>query len=86
MNIGFPFHVPEDALEKCALGRLPDADCTPLDEHLLICSICQAHLEEIDEYVRVMQAALGAQFTTLPERHADAYTRGNTDKPSKGKG
>ena len=57
MNTGFPFHIPEDALERYALGRVPDEDCAPLDEHLLICPTCQAGLEEMDEYVKVMKAA-----------------------------
>jgi anti-sigma factor RsiW len=60
MNTFFPFHISGDALEKYALGRLPDADCDPLDEHLLICPTCQARLEEVDEYVKVMQAATAA--------------------------
>jgi anti-sigma factor RsiW len=60
MNASYPLHISEDALENYALGRLPEPDCAPLDEHLLICPPCQARLEQIDEYVRVMQAATAA--------------------------
>ena len=67
MNTGFPFHIPGDALENYALGRVPDADCAPLDEHLLICPICQAGLEEMDEYVKVMKAATAAISETTIE-------------------
>ena len=68
MNTGFPFHIPEDALEKYALGQLPDPDCTPLDEHLLICPTCQSRLEELDEYVKVMKAAAAAALSSTPSK------------------
>ncbi len=60
MNTGSIFHIPEDLLEEYALGKASDGDCSPLDEHLLICRTCQNRLAEIDEYVRVMKAAIAA--------------------------
>ena len=93
MNTGFTFHISEDELEKYALGRLPNADCEPLDEHLLICPICQSSLEAMDEYVIVMKAATAALKrdgrseqtpTTLQEHHVVSNTHGNTDGPNKG--
>lgn len=69
MNAGFISHIPEDLLEEYALGKVPDPNCTPVDEHLLICPACQNSLEEIDEYVRVMRGALVA-LPHLPSKRS----------------
>ena len=50
--------IPEDLLERYAMGRLSRPDCAPVHRHLLHCSSCQVHLQQIDEYVKVMKAAL----------------------------
>ena len=65
MNTGFIFHIPEELLEQFALGKVPEPHCAPLDEHLLICPACQNSLAEIDEYIRVMRAALAAPLPKL---------------------
>ena len=57
MNAGFNNHVSEEVLETYALGKLSEEDCAPLEEHLLLCCICQRRLEQTDEYLRVIQAA-----------------------------
>ena len=57
MNAGFNNHVSEEVLEIYALGKLSDDDCAPLEEHLLLCCICQRRLEQADEYLRVIKAA-----------------------------
>jgi len=64
MNTGSRSHIPEDVLERYALRRLADADRVPLDEHLLFCPACQVSLKGMDEYVKVMKAALAALQTT----------------------
>lgn len=43
--------------ENFALHKLSEAECVPLEEHLLICSACQDILAEIDEYIEVIKAA-----------------------------
>lgn len=60
MNAGFDLHVPEDALEAYAMRKLPGRDVAPLEEHLLICPVCQTRLDAVDEYVRVAKAAAAA--------------------------
>jgi len=60
MNTGFFSHISEDTLEKYALGRIPEVDFFPVEEHLLICLTCQIRLEEMDEYIKVMKAATSA--------------------------
>lgn len=51
-------HVAEDKLEAYALGKLSDDLSAPVEEHLLVCSLCQTRLEEADEFIRVMKAAV----------------------------
>jgi anti-sigma factor RsiW len=60
MNTNFCSHIPEDMLEKYALGSLSDAKFAPLDEHLLICPACQTNLQTVSEYIAVMKAATAA--------------------------
>jgi hypothetical protein len=60
MNTGDESHVTEDALEAYALRKLSLRDVAPLEEHLLICPVCQTRLDEVDEYVRAAKAAAAA--------------------------
>jgi hypothetical protein len=57
MNAGFNNHVSEEVLETYAMGKFSEEDCAPLEEHLLLCCLCQRRLEQTDEYLRVIQAA-----------------------------
>jgi hypothetical protein len=58
MNTGFLIHVSDDTLERYALQRIPEMDLAEVKEHLLSCLPCQIRLEEMDEYIKVMQAAI----------------------------
>jgi len=40
------------------LQRIPEMDLAGVREHLLSCLPCQIRLEEMDEYIKVMQAAI----------------------------
>jgi anti-sigma factor RsiW len=53
-------HICEDDLECYALGRLPEAQQAPLEEHLLVCADCRDRLDEWNDYTRAMRAALSA--------------------------
>jgi hypothetical protein len=44
-------HISEDLLEQYAMGTLSDAEQTPLEEHLLICSFCQDRLQLEDDFI-----------------------------------
>lgn len=57
MNVSFNEHISEDALEAYSMGRLSDEESAPLEEHLLLCAVCCARLEQTDEFVRVTKAA-----------------------------
>lgn len=67
MNTWSIFHIPEDLLEKYAMGRLSRSDHSRLHRHLRLCSSCQVHLKQIVEYVRVMKAATAALRMTRLE-------------------
>jgi anti-sigma factor RsiW len=68
MNASFDAHVPEDALEAYAMGKLPEQACAPMEEHLLICPVCRTQLEAMDDYVCVVRAAFSAlsNLRTMP--------------------
>jgi hypothetical protein len=60
MNAGFDRHsphFPQEVWEAYALGMQSEEDCTPLEEHLLLCRACQDLLANADEYIRVVKAA-----------------------------
>jgi hypothetical protein len=57
--------ISDDLLEMYALGRLPEPAEAPLEEHLLICPACQIRLEQMDDYIRVVQAAAADLQNTL---------------------
>jgi hypothetical protein len=63
MNASFDRHFSEEILEEYALGMQSEEDCTPLEEHLLICPACQDLLAEADEYIGIVKAATGAAGT-----------------------
>jgi hypothetical protein len=56
-------HGTDDQLEQYALGRMPDSDLLPLEEHLIICTVCQERLSEVESFIVGMREALG----TAPE-------------------
>ena len=50
-------HIDVEDLEKYSLGTSSPADCTRIEEHLLICEGCQDRLRETDDYVLSVQKA-----------------------------
>ena len=50
-------HALEEDLERYAMATLPEAEAEVLEEHLLICPLCQERLTESDEYLRAMRSA-----------------------------
>ena len=51
-------HPSDDDLEKYAMGKLPEAEGGPIEEHLLFCELCRERLDDTDEFVAAMKAAL----------------------------
>jgi hypothetical protein len=49
-------HISEDELELYAVSRdIPESRFAALEEHLLVCEVCQDRLQELDEYVAAMR-------------------------------
>ena len=53
-------HFDEELIEAYALGRLPEKEAGDLEEHLLICSVCQERLERADSFVQAFRVAVHA--------------------------
>jgi len=51
-------HFPDDILENYAMGKLSDQESEPVEEHLLLCSVCQERLDELDDFVQAIKIAL----------------------------
>ena len=51
-------HGTDEQLELYALHRLPDAETTVLEEHLLLCAPCQERLTEVENFALGMREAL----------------------------
>jgi anti-sigma factor RsiW len=49
-------HIDGDILEAYVSGRLPVAECTLIEEHLIVCAECRARQMGWGEYVRVRDA------------------------------
>src|SRR3989442_12557576 len=48
---------PEDLqLEQYSMGTLPEQAAGPLEEHLLVCELCQDRLLKMDTYVNAMRS------------------------------
>ncbi len=58
MNTCFESHFPDEVFEKYVMGKLASLDYGPLEEHLLLCSTCQTRLNQVEEFVLVIRAAL----------------------------
>jgi hypothetical protein len=48
-------HLSEEVLEEYVFDRLPETLAAPVEEHLLICQICQNAIAETDEFVAAMK-------------------------------
>jgi len=49
-------HILEDSLEQYAMGKLPDSETGPLEEHQLVCHECQDRLWETDKFLAAFRA------------------------------
>ena len=57
MQLNINGHASDECLEQYALGLLEEPLLGEIEEHLLICSQCQEHLQEIDAYRAAMRSA-----------------------------
>lgn len=55
----FARHLTTDDLEAFALGHgYPSVDEAAVEEHLLVCNSCRESLDEVENDIRLIQAAL----------------------------
>jgi len=59
-------HPADEVFESYAFGRLSGRETADLEEHVLICEMCQSKLAQTDDYVRLMKAATLAYVTEHP--------------------
>ena len=60
-------NLPDNLLEAYAMGKLTDQESRPVEEHLLLCPVCQKRLEDLDDFLQVVRAALES-FPTSQSR------------------
>jgi len=73
MKATFGPHVPEDILERYALGQIPDEDSVGVEEHLLVCEDCQDRLQTTDEFVLAMRQA-AMKMVNQPRSRFERFT------------
>lgn len=60
-------HIDENVLDRYAMGTLPEAAIPQVEEHLLICSLCQSRLVETDDFlIHFRTAATQVELYTAP--------------------
>jgi len=71
-------HVPEELLEAYAMDSLSEPESAPLEEHLLLCEICQHRLAELDDFIQVAKSALAipTETSSAVENETLRATRG----------
>jgi hypothetical protein len=62
-------HIDDATLELYALRRLSEFEATAIQEHLLICTACHTHYQEILEFSSVMKTAVMQMVTELIATH-----------------
>jgi hypothetical protein len=65
-------HVSEEVLERYSMSKLPEDEFAQVEEHLLICELCQNQLAEVDLFVSRMKVA--AQQIAEEEQSASSHS------------
>ena len=68
-------HQTEEQLEFYALGRLTETQVAAVEEHLLVCSVCQDKLDEVEAYALAMREAISAEQKPEPQTDWLAWLR-----------
>jgi hypothetical protein len=75
-------HQTEEQLECYALGRLPEAQVAVVEEHLLICDVCQHKLDEVEAFALAMREAIATAPAPRPRTDWLAWLRPENRLPS----
>jgi hypothetical protein len=57
VELRFHAHPSEDDWEEYAFGRLGEPQAATLEEHLLVCTVCQSTLERVDSFLETIRSA-----------------------------
>lgn len=68
MSLKFSHHPEDEQLEEYSNSTLAEDTVPQLEEHLLVCSVCQNRLRESDDYIRAMRSAASAWPKTETKR------------------
>jgi hypothetical protein len=61
-------HETDEQLELYALHRLPDDRIEAVEEHLLVCAVCQERLNDVEAFATAMRDAIGTEPVLVPRR------------------
>jgi hypothetical protein len=59
-------HLDPDTLDSYALGRLSGGDLAKVEEHLLLCGLCQERLQNLDEFIETLRLSVGKEEEERP--------------------
>ena len=75
MSITFGQHASDDALERYVLRGLDEPEVADVEGHLLVCSTCQARLEETESFITAMRSAAGKLRAEPPSTWEELKSR-----------
>lgn len=61
-------HETDEQLELYALRRLPDERIEAVEEHLLVCEVCQERLNDVEAFATAMRDAIGTEPVLVPRQ------------------
>jgi hypothetical protein len=61
-------HETDEQLELYALRRLSDERIEAVEEHLLVCAVCQERLNDVEAFATAMRDAIGSEPVLVPRR------------------
>jgi hypothetical protein len=61
-------HQTDEQLELYALGRLPEPSVAEVEEHLLVCAVCQDRVDDLEAYAFAMRRAISTEPVESPSR------------------
>jgi anti-sigma factor RsiW len=75
-------HASEEALERYCLGTCSEQELAALEEHLLVCHVCQDRALETELLVKPMRAALAERLGQKPSPAARTRGRRRSVRPA----
>lgn len=67
-------HPSNEVLERYALGHLPEFDLEQVEEHLLVCELCQDEMTLVDSYIREIKEVCRAEVVSRSVRSKPKFS------------